>query len=466
MANDPKQEQEDLLIGSYYLDLWRSKSKLATIQKTTNSDHHHQQQQQEPVPTELDTVNSSGGFSIVLPDKLSVHYPGVSLHDYDVGAVQANCPAPVNRMVYYFEVFVKNAGVKGFIAIGFTPHGFNLHRQPGWEDNSFGYHGDDGLLYHGQGTGDTFGPTYSTGDTVGAGINYASNTLFFTKNGEVVGTTEKDLKDRLYPTVALHSQNEAVSVNFGKDPFVFDIKAYEATERAKQHSLIESISIQHTSSYGIVRSYLQHYGYEETLNAFDAASQTSVPPVSFHNHGSFDTYALNHRKILRKLIKDGKIDAAFAKLQEWYPQTVEDDTSAICFMLHCQKFIELVRGERLEEAVDYGRTQLKKFHSLKHCQDLVKDCGALLAYEDPKKSWVGYLLEEWQRENVADAVNAIILSTNPEVEDRWRCLHSYLERLLRQLSACCFEKRVLNGNEGEVFHLRRLLAKNPLNHIL
>lgn len=52
----------------------------------------------------------------------------------------------------------------------------------------------------------------------------------------------------------------------------------------------------------IVRSYLQHYGYEETLNAFDAAGQTSVPPVSFHNHGSFDTYALNHRKILRKVL--------------------------------------------------------------------------------------------------------------------------------------------------------------------
>lgn len=49
-----------------------------------------------------------------------------------------------------------------------------------WEANSCGYHGDDGLLYHGHGKGDPFGPTYTTGDTVGGGINYATQEFFFT----------------------------------------------------------------------------------------------------------------------------------------------------------------------------------------------------------------------------------------------------------------------------------------------
>ncbi|KAJ9560305.1 hypothetical protein OSB04_005465 [Centaurea solstitialis] len=333
-----------------------------------------------------------------------------------------------------------------------------------WEANSYGYHGDDGLLYRGQGKGEAFGPTYSTGDTVGGGINYGSQEFFFTKNGQVVGKVEKDVKGRLYPTIAVHSQNEEVSVNFGKDPFLFDIKAYEAAQRAKQQTYIERISIPQTASYGIVRSYLQHYGYEDTLHVFDEASQSSVPPITgihdngFNEHG---VYALKHRKILRKLIKDGQIDDAFAKLREWYPQIVQDDTSAICLMLYCQKFIELVRVGHLEEAVDYGRTHFEKFYSLKEYEDLVKDCAALLAYEEPKKSSVGYLLEESQLENVADAVNAIILWTNPEVKDHKSCLHSYLEKLLRQLTACFLEKRLLNGNQGEAFRLRRvLLAKN------
>lgn len=49
-----------------------------------------------------------------------------------------------------------------------------------WEANSCGYHGDDGLLYRGHGKGEAFGPTYTSGDTVGAGINYAAQEFFFT----------------------------------------------------------------------------------------------------------------------------------------------------------------------------------------------------------------------------------------------------------------------------------------------
>lgn len=49
-----------------------------------------------------------------------------------------------------------------------------------WEANSCGYHGDDGLLYRGHGKGEAFGPTYTSGDIVGAGINYAAQEFFFT----------------------------------------------------------------------------------------------------------------------------------------------------------------------------------------------------------------------------------------------------------------------------------------------
>ena len=49
-----------------------------------------------------------------------------------------------------------------------------------WEANSYGYHGDDGNLYRGPGTGEAFGPTFTTYDTVGAGINYTSQEFFFT----------------------------------------------------------------------------------------------------------------------------------------------------------------------------------------------------------------------------------------------------------------------------------------------
>ncbi|KAJ0085139.1 hypothetical protein Patl1_07189 [Pistacia atlantica] len=89
------------------------------------------EEEDEEAPTELNTINSSGGFRVVSPDKLSVKYTSVNLHGHDVGVVQANKPAPVKRLVYYFEIFVKDAGAKGQVAIGFTNDSFKMCRQPG-----------------------------------------------------------------------------------------------------------------------------------------------------------------------------------------------------------------------------------------------------------------------------------------------------------------------------------------------
>ncbi|KAM1204089.1 hypothetical protein ACFX13_020323 [Malus domestica] len=433
-------------------------SRLRSARGLTNMD------EDEDAPTELNTINSSGGFLVVSPDKLSAKYTNVNLHGHDVGMVQANKPAPVKRLVYYFEIYVKDAGTKGQIAIGFTSESFKMRRQPGWEANSCGYHGDDGLLYRGHGRGEAFGPTYTSGDIVGGGINYDSQEFFFTKNGAVVGTVPKDMKGPLFPTIAVHSQNEEVQVNFGQQPFAFDLKEFEAQERMKQQMSIEKISLPTNVSHGIVRSYLLHYGYEDTLNSFDVASKSTVPPVHIAQENGFDeqdiVFALNERKTLRQLIRNGEIDSALGKLREWYPQIVQDDKSATCFLLHCQKFIELVRVGALEEAVKYGRMELAKFFGLPVFEDLVQHFVSLLAYERPRESSVGYLLEESQREVVADTVNAMILSTNPNLKDSSHgCLHSYLERLLRQLTACCLERRLLSGDQGEVFHLQRVLKQ-------
>ncbi|XP_039041837.1 ran-binding protein M homolog isoform X1 [Hibiscus syriacus] len=444
-------------LGLYFLELARIGSSKAPVEM---------EEDEEVVPTELNTINSSAGFLVVAPDKLSVKYTAVSLHGHDVGVVQANNPVPVKRLVYYFEIYVKDAGVKGQIAIGFTSEGFKMRRQPGWEVNSCGYHGDDGRLYRGQAKGDAFGPTYTTGDTVGGGINFASQEFFFTKNGAIVGTfsKEKEMNRCLFPTIAVHSQNEEVHVNFGQKKFSFDLKEYEAQERLKQQMTIENMPLPPNISYGLVRAYLLHYGYEDTLNSFDLASKSTIPPICIAQENGFDDqdimYALNQRKTVRQLIRNGEIDAAMNRLRDWYPQIVQEDKSAVCFLLHCQKFIELIRVGALEEAVKHGRIELAKFLGLPEenlFDALVMDCVALLAYERPQESSFGYLLQESRRDVVADTVNAMILSTNPKMKDVQGCLQSYLERLLRQLTACCLERRLAEGGQGEAFCLSRHL---------
>ena len=116
----------------------------------------------------LNTLNSSELFQLVSPDKMSVQYAGSQQHDHDVGAVQADCPAPTKKIAYYFEMTVKNAGDKG--------QGYNLRRQPSWEVNSCGYHGVDDFIYYEK--GESFGPIYTNGNTISAVINYTSQGFF------------------------------------------------------------------------------------------------------------------------------------------------------------------------------------------------------------------------------------------------------------------------------------------------
>lgn len=65
---------------------------------------------------------------------------------------------------------------------------------------------------------------YNKGDTIGAGINFKTNTVFFTLNGKHQGDAFYDVaRGKLFPAVSLKRPGEKIKANFGQDPFVFDI---------------------------------------------------------------------------------------------------------------------------------------------------------------------------------------------------------------------------------------------------
>jgi len=122
------------------------------------------------------------------------------------------------------------------VAIGLSTKSFSPDdRMPGWDDESFGYHGDDGGIFHGQGeTVRRFGPSFGKGDTVGCGLEYSTRKLFFVKNGKFLGyafdgkALDRDMVDRgLYPTVGVDTECP-IFVNFGEKPFRFDLKGFAA----------------------------------------------------------------------------------------------------------------------------------------------------------------------------------------------------------------------------------------------
>jgi Ran-binding protein 9/10 len=121
------------------------------------------------------------------------------------------------------------------IGVGFCRSSFTLNKLPGWEPESWGYHGDDGYTFCSQGVGKTYGPTFTTGDVVGCCINFRKRIAFYTKNGVELDTAFRDLtfdtpgrttKGDFWPAVGFRTPGEHLRINFGQKPFVFDIEAY------------------------------------------------------------------------------------------------------------------------------------------------------------------------------------------------------------------------------------------------
>ena len=119
------------------------------------------------------------------------------------------------------------------VAIGLSSEQFATHsRMPGWDTHSYGYHGDDGGIFHA--SGDMlkhFGPAFGKGDTIGCGVDYSNNSIFFTLNGEFLGyawTGLKHLPQKLYPTIGVDT-NYPIQCNFYSN-FKFDLGRFLKTK--------------------------------------------------------------------------------------------------------------------------------------------------------------------------------------------------------------------------------------------
>ncbi len=74
------------------------------------------------------------------------------------------------------------------VCLGFAAKNVSLARPPGWEQESWGYHGDDGDIYSGGNVGKKYkDTTFSAGDVIGCGVNFRTGQAFFTKNGLNLG---------------------------------------------------------------------------------------------------------------------------------------------------------------------------------------------------------------------------------------------------------------------------------------
>ncbi|KAJ5175552.1 Ran-binding protein [Penicillium canariense] len=316
--------------------------------------------QLSPLPTQWSSSDKYAGLELS-NDGLDVRYTGpVHKHDHEAAALRADNPMPPQCGIYYFEIKIESKPKEGMIGIGFSSPKASVERLPGWEQESWAYHGDDGKSFFGesQGQGRPYGPTFGVGDTVGCGVNFSTGSAFFTKNGNFLGNAFHELRNvKLYPSVGMKKQPPVhLKANFGQEPFMFDIDGMVKAERALIQSEINATSTdtlqpplnESTLLQELVAQFLAHDGYVETARAFAEEVATETAALQNGQQEPLKKYeveedheAINRNKI-RAAILDGDIDKALKHTKAYYA-TVLEDHPHIHFKLRCRKFLEMMR---------------------------------------------------------------------------------------------------------------------------
>ncbi|KAH9409776.1 Ran-binding protein 10 [Tyrophagus putrescentiae] len=278
-------------------------------------------------------------FIILSEDGLKVHYKGVGKTHKDAAAVRATHPIPSSCLLYYYEVRIVSKGRDGYMGIGLAAQNVDMHRLPGWDKQSYGYHGDDGHSFNSSGTGQAYGPTFTTGDIIGCGFNLIENKCFYTKNGINLGIAFTDLASvPLFPTVGLQTPGEELEANFGLDQFVYDIEQDVIALRKRITESIGNFPVNHADwqpmLHYLVQSWLIHNGYCTTAQVFSEATQLPFKE---------NVQNIKQRLKIQQSVLSGRIGEAVHLTNTLYPEVLQENPN-LYFTLKCRQFIEYVCG--------------------------------------------------------------------------------------------------------------------------
>lgn len=179
--------------------------------------------------------------SVTVLRKHGLTYSNPNPFTYNIDAVSnamddnENANIIFNRVMsakyHFYQLKITECGPNSAIGIGLANQQVSPYKYPGWEKKTLGYHSDDGILFK-RGQHDKALPKCTVGDVMGCGIRFVDRdisklptgngdatkgekvTVYFTKNGEVVGETPMFVPEGgLYPTIGI-SDGDRICVDF------------------------------------------------------------------------------------------------------------------------------------------------------------------------------------------------------------------------------------------------------------
>ncbi|KAL6073674.1 negative regulation of SNARE complex assembly [Balamuthia mandrillaris] len=225
----------------------------------------------------------------------------------NVTLLHSDTPIPDALPAFYFEVRIVEVGRRAHnndISIGLYPSSEKMYGMPGWYNGSLGFNSQQGFKYHHRnpGCGDSYGPAFGRGDVVGCGWTKWDGKVFFTKNGQHLGTAFKHVSATrsYYAVVGLVEYGARVTVNFGQEPFRFpfaDMLAAMLKKSAEAAAISSPDSVTQTGSEQKEKEKEDENKAKdeekETVNAEEKKTEAmpTLPSFSFPSLSSSSLYA-------------------------------------------------------------------------------------------------------------------------------------------------------------------------------
>ncbi|KAF9454940.1 SPRY-domain-containing protein [Macrolepiota fuliginosa MF-IS2] len=386
-----------------------------------------------PLPTRWSDQARSSTLSVSHDGRDLVHHGTGSNSDKELAAnARANHFVPAACGIYYFEVEVRCKEQKSLISIGFCSRTVRFSRLPGWDPNSWGYYGDDGSAYEGGRPGASYAQAFGSGDIIGCGIDFTTHKMFYTKNQIFLGYVFDDVgKDGdIYPVAGLRHPGDYVRVNFGHDPFMFDIEDHvqqrrNATWASIMKSPLDSTLLRRryhknaikslitntepptaltedeskTVLNQLVLSYLVHHGYAKTARAFHKqqkgakGQEGDIDMDGMSEKDELDGFEgdIERRTGIVNSIINGDIDIALEDSREYYPTMLEADDGLVLFKLRCRKLVELIlKTNEIKRRISNGKEREESpvgVSGPSNCRDMLDDDGMNMDVDDDALSF-------------------------------------------------------------------------------
>lgn len=194
----------------------------------------------------------------------------------------------------------------------------------------------------------------------------------------------------------------------------------EASMREEWMERVGEVRVPRTAMNKLVMNYLVTEGFKDAAERF----QEEAGVAAGQNLVEMDT-----RIRIRDNIQAGKVEESIQLVNQQHPDLLDKDRYLL-FHLQQQQLIELIREQKVEEALKFAAEHLAERgeEDAAVLQELERTL-ALLAFEDPESCPFADLLAPAHRQQVASELNAAILRAE-HAESSQSKLAIMLKRLL------------------------------------